>query len=348
MTDVIGIPSWLEAALVRTSRRPVGLPDEREWLVRAEPGEIRLAQPMDQDGTPSRLVLVLESYPEEDPWVNACLIAQATEVAGDRDVRLDLEETSLPFSVLAETDVIGPLLTVQLGPVLGAIGEPLLNGLKGAVYGSWDPALVGRRGIPIMSRAEARWRLKEDEIATMHSLSSHCLEHLVEGEAKSMTPTATVDPVLFDEETLVTPDVALLKVVALATKEGLNLSTPAEALRSDDRLRDWIAALGPDAWRALEPIWHSSLQQAEAAPPGPARSGEVSWTPEWPAPSADALARRLAVEAERGRRTFRVVTGGPGWNRYGRAVSEGGVFALDIEQGGRVQVKPELVDEVAA
>ena len=198
MSGTRDIPSWLEAVLADSARPAIALPDQAGWLVRAEPGEIRAALPMDNAGGSARLVLVLESYTDDDPWINACLIGQAVDAAGDKDVRLDPEDTDVSFPVLVETDVVGPLFMVQLGPVLGALDDSLLDELSSAVYGTWDPSLLRRRGLPIMSRAEARWRLKEDEIAAMHSLGSHCLAHHLTRETDVSAVSAIVDPALLE------------------------------------------------------------------------------------------------------------------------------------------------------
>jgi hypothetical protein len=301
---------------------------------------------MDHDDTSPRLVLVLESYTEEDPWVNACVIANAVEIAGDKDVRLAPDDTGLSFSVLAETDVVGPLFMVQLGPAVGALDDCLLDILNAAVHGNWDSALLSRRGVPIMSRTDARWRLKEDEIAAIHSLSSHCLQHLVEANnLPATTSSATIAPELFEEAADNDPPKTLLRVASFAESEKLELTMPAEELCTGNRLNDWITDLGPDEWRALEPIWHASLRPPEAHDEV---VGKVSWTPQWPGRNAESLAQRLATNARRGRRTFRVLTDRAAWKGHAHNLLPGGVLALDIDGVGCVQVKPELVDEVAA
>jgi hypothetical protein len=344
MSGANAIPAWLEGVLAGVPRRPVAFPDEAEWLVRAEPGELRTAQPMDPDGGSGRLMLVLEAYTEDDPWVNACLIAPAAEVAGDRDVLLDPVETGLPFRALVETDTVGPLLMVQLGPSLGRVDADTLEDLRAAVYGEWRPSLAAKRGIPIMNRNEARWRVKEEELAAMHALSIHCLAHHLARESEVQPADAILDPALL-EPTEVTPAIWLLKVISVAEKERLAIDTPVEQLREGQQLREWVASLGPDEWRALEPIWQGGLRSGGPKPADDA--GAVEWASRWPAPGADILARHVAAQARRGRRAFRVLTSASHWGDKADDVSRGVVGSLHIAEVGTVQVKPELIEEAA-
>ena len=125
----------------------------------------------------------------------------------------------------------------------------------------------------------------------------------------------------------------------------MTIDTPAESLREGDRLRDWITSLGPDEWRALEPLWQGSLRAA--APQHAADLHDAEWSSHWPGPGADELARRVAAEARRGRRAFRVLTNAHYWGDRAQQVSRGAVGSLDVVDVGRVQVKPELVEEAA-
>src|SRR5256885_15496886 len=129
----VHVPEWLQQALSGAYAAPVGFPEEGEWPVDALPGDIRAALPMDGSDVPARLVLILESYSDGDSWVNVCLIGDAPECAGDKDIRLDPAETSTAFPLLVQTDVVGPLFMVQLGPRVGRVEAPLLASLKGAV-----------------------------------------------------------------------------------------------------------------------------------------------------------------------------------------------------------------------
>lgn len=331
------VPAWLQAAVTRIPTRQVEFPENGDWPLEARPGEIRAARPMDAESAGTRLILVLETYTEADPWINACLIAEAVEVATDKDLRLEPSDTDLPFPVLVESDVVGPLFMVQLGPLLGQIDASLLDDLKAAVYGEWISTLGDRRGMPIIARDDARWRLKEDEITAMHALAHECMEHLMMADGEQGTTDVVLDPALLSSEP---PVSTLLKLLAVVDKEHIRLDVPTEGLARMTGLPEWTASLSPDEARALEPVWQGCLR----AEPQTDRGERLArWTSGWSAPTDETLARHLARRASDGTRAFRVLTSRSHWPGSTR----GGVVALEIEGMGRIQVKPELVEAAA-
>jgi hypothetical protein len=331
--------SWrkLQAAIGTTSAVRVGFPEEGEQPLIALPGEIRAASPMDPEGIGPRLIMVLETDTDDDPWINACLIGQATEVASDKDVRLRPEETSLPFPILLQTDVVGPLFMVQLGPALGRASASLLDDLKSAVYGDWRPGLGAHRGTPIIRRDEARWKIKESEIATMHGLSHSCMEHLMEADAGQGVAEVVLDPALLGTDAAFPGFRTLLKAVSVADEQQLRLDVPAEGLVDAGGLPAWTASLSPDEVRALDPVWHGLLRRGEPSEPG------LQWKSAPRSPIGDILAGHIAQRASSGRRAFRVLTSSSQWS----AATSGGVLMLEVEGVGRIQVKPEPVEEAA-
>lgn len=333
-------PSWLQAALGRTFA-PVGFPEEGEWPLKAVPGEIRAARPMDEEKVTARLVAILEAYTDGDPWVNACLIGDAPEAAGDKDVRLDSEDTDLPFPALVQTDVVGPLFMVQLGPRVGQLAPALLDDLRTAVYGNWASGILKRRGTPITGKQDARWRLKQEEVGDMHALAYACMDHLMKAEVKDTAGDLVLDPAFFGPDAAEPPLAAMLRVVSMAEEEGLQLDVPTEGSGDLSRLRAWAASLGPDQVRAMQTLWQGCLKSDE--PAGVYEASQLNWRFDWRSSGAPALARHLAGHASRGRRAFRVLT----YHKYWPESTHGGVIALDVEGVGTIQVKPELVEEAA-
>jgi hypothetical protein len=286
------------------------------------------------------LVLVIEVYTDADPWLNACLIADAVDGAGDKDVRLNPEETGLSFPVLVQADVVGPLFPAQLGPPLGVIDASLLRDLRSAVYGEWTATLGARRGLAIMRREDARWHLKEEEVATMHALAHACMDHLLRTDVTEAANEAVLDPAFFDDDSPLWVVPALLKAMSVVEANALRLDVPTERLAQTGQLAGLAEALNPDEVRALEAVWQGCLR---ADVPEIAGGHDAQWRPDWAGPSADLLARHLARRAAMGKRAFRVLTS----RRHWRRTTWPGVLALDVEGVGRVQVKPELVEEAA-
>jgi hypothetical protein len=333
------VPAWLQAAVTRIPTRQIEFPENADWPLEARPGEIRAARSMDAESAGTRLMLVLETYTEADPWINACLIAEAVEVATDKDLRLEPSDTDLPFPVLVESDVVGPLFMVQLGPLLGQIDASLLDDLKAAVYGEWISTLGDRRGMPIIARDDARWRLKEDEIAAMHALAHACMEHLMMADGKQGTTDVVLDPGFLSSEP-VSPVPTLLNLLVVVDKEQIRLDVPTEGLARTGELPEWTASLSPDEARALEPVWQGCLRAERQTERG---ERDTHWSAGWSASSDETLTRHLARRATGGTRAFRVLTSRSHWP----GSTSGGVVALEIEGMGRIQVKPELVEAEA-
>src|SRR5438034_6527174 len=93
------IPVWLENELeVRPHGRLVVDASEAIGSLRA--GDISYAVPMDPGTTAARLVLVLSVHPSQH-YAEVALLSPVVEDAADLDLRLEPEETALPFALLA-------------------------------------------------------------------------------------------------------------------------------------------------------------------------------------------------------------------------------------------------------
>lgn len=336
------LPDWLSHALAADAHPSLAFPEEGEWLAAPQPGEIRAARPMDEDAElPARLVLVLAAEAEDDPWVSAALLAESTDVTTDKDLRLAPADTGLSFPVLVETDIVGPLFVVQLGPILGRVDTETTEQIRSETVGRRSDLFAGRRGLPVVSRADARWRWKDRELAIMHSLSLPCME----AELGGRRPLTLVDPSLTDEQVADTPTTGrvetLLHVVGIHEEAPGTVAVVPEGIWAEEgHLEAWVASLPPDAWRALEPALVAALSGGSAQ----AGHRETTWEPDWPSTGTDRLAREIARRAVAGTRAVRVVTG----RAVASRVERGGAIALRVGGIGLVQVKFEELEEEAA
>jgi hypothetical protein len=334
------VPEWLHQALSSAPAAPVGFPEEGEWPIDALPGDIRAALPMDGGDVPARLVLILESFSDGDSWANVCLIGDAPEASGNRDIRLDPEETSATFPLLVQTDVVGPLFMVQLGPRVGHVEAPLLASLRSAVYGEIPADLAGRYGMPIVGSRDARWQLKDAEVSAMHGLAHDCMQHLLNLDRTEGAVSVVLDPAFITAD--VQPSTrSMLRVVTIAARKGFTLDVPLPSPNETARLEEWMGSLDSDEVRAMEALWQGFLRRPETHEainePNP------EWADTWQTPGAQSLGRHLAGRAAGGTRAFRVLTQSELWPSPGQK----GVFAFHSEQIGRIQVKPEWVTEAA-
>lgn len=326
---------WLDSAVARITRGPVGFPEAGEWPLRATAGEIRAARPMDEERVNARLILVVDAHVEDDPWVNACLLSNDVEVASDKDVRVDPDDTGTSFASLVETDIVGPLFMAQLGPRVGQVDPSLLEDIEASVYGEWRATLAGRRGLPISDREEARWRIKEGEVASMHALAHACLEHFLKAGTTRQTDVV-IDPAFFAEAGQPSMPTILKVLSGIEDQDYGRVAVPTNTELAS-RISDWSSSLGPDEVRALEAVWQGCLraetQWIDSESPQP------TWTYPWNSVGSEVLASHLARRALSGQRAVRVLTPREYWDEP----PQGAVIGLDVSGVGRVQVKPELV-----
>lgn len=173
-------PTWLLDYLGRLEIVPLA----QGGMARPQPGDLRLADAGDE----TRLVLVLG---QTDTGEQECLLVSVeTEYATDQDLLLGVQDTGLPYEVIAETDIVGPVALSAIGPRLGRIDSAdLLCSLSDAVLGLGISAdLSGRLGLAITQITDPRriWKAAEGVFIGAAMLSS------VEAAA-----TLMVDPSVF-------------------------------------------------------------------------------------------------------------------------------------------------------
>jgi len=331
-------PEWLHQALSEVEGRPVPAPDQVEFPVRVARGEIRAAQPMDGEGG-ARLLLVLDVDPDHE-WANAMLLSNLIEAATSNDVRLDPRDTGLRFAVLAETDVVGPLFVAQFGPRLGVVSDEDLRTLQLVQRGDDLEVLSTRRGLPVRSRRESRALWKGLELQTMHDLGGECLAHVVMKEETD--PLVLVDDALFD---IVETDAGAALGPLLQLVDSPNpLEVPAEAILDEGgELPEWLQALNPTEFAALEPLLVQALRETDIPPP--AQITEATWRPERSAHNSSIVERYIAARVARGERSVRLATLARQWEGTTSRALKTGIIQLRIEGAGLVQVTPEILEE---
>jgi hypothetical protein len=201
-------------------------------------GGIFRAVSMDHDGHPA--VIAVIDAEEEVRAATVVLLSGDTELGGDRDLLLAPSDTGLPYEVLAQSDMFGYVWLVQLERQLGRIDGAVVEQLKMLQEQELDglsPDL--RSGPPIVSRADVRWRFKQDELARLQVLTGACTKQLIDGE-----PRASVDPVAFraPDSRAESEELAayVLELTELAAQHRVDL--PAwlvERILSDELVDSW-------------------------------------------------------------------------------------------------------------
>lgn len=195
-----GPPEWFGAArdllseeLRRSKDRLLFAPDFGARAVR-EPttpvaGEIRALfddERLDDPCVPMRVGVVL-SVDAPGGYASVALVSEHTRMAGGTDVVLPPKRTGLPYEIMVETDVVGPVWFRQLGESLGAVDDQTLIGLNETQF-TGVPAVQGAaRGLPIAGPGDRRWGFKLAEAEALAGFTEPCMTQLVDTQGAAQS-----------------------------------------------------------------------------------------------------------------------------------------------------------------
>lgn len=200
------------------------------------PGDIRFAV---LDGS-RRLVLVLSAV--DGHVCQVALVTNEFDLATDQDVRFVKAEARLPYDLLVETDVNGPVRPDRLGDRVGQLEGALLEWVsEAALEGRFHPELDGRRGLPIrdLDRSRGAWKVREGELLDRNLVSA----------AEADVPLF-VDPAIFASGTSAGPECleeAMLEVTEGRARLGPRACVALFGYARDPDAVPWLR----DAARAL-------------------------------------------------------------------------------------------------
>lgn len=145
-------PAWLAAALEGAPQASDLPPVSGEPLV----GDIWLAE---ADG--QRVLVAINLVPDPGAhWsdiVNACLVHTDLDLASDQTLRFDLGEPGIPFSLLVQCDIVGPVLIGDLRSRIGRLPVDEVTFRHATLLGEYEDSLRGRRGIALRGPDDPRW-----------------------------------------------------------------------------------------------------------------------------------------------------------------------------------------------
>jgi hypothetical protein len=295
---------------------------------------------MDLDPGGSRLVFVLD-VDEDSGAASVCMTSNEIELASDTDVFVDGAVTGLPFPLLVETDVVGPVWFAQLGPVVGSLVETDLAAAVAAPDPEWGQIPAELRGLPIRDRSDSRWQWKEAELAALHTLSADCAATI---SGDDPAEVLLVDPALRgagegkDAWQVIANHIFVAELLDGATSavlvDDFVFEDDAERL-----LASVPAGLGVDVVNAL-----STLVQARTyASAERTAESHVVWRParQHHDVAAQQFGSALEELAHKGYRSIRVATAARYWS-VGN-LPRGHCLAVDTD-AGRIQLLPEDAD----
>ena len=111
--------------------------------------------------TPQVFVLV-HGTDEADQELAVTLLSPDVELGSSTDLLLAVEDTGLPYRLLAEADVFTYLPAARMGRRVGQVPSRVLEAL--AALRNDDPVEVPVAGPPVLTAADPRWQFQLAEL----------------------------------------------------------------------------------------------------------------------------------------------------------------------------------------
>ncbi len=176
-TTDLELPEWLLA--MRPSEMLV---DSTKTTVRSDRdiqvGAIyEAAQP--ESATSDREVVLVTLVGESHAEV--CLLHYDTDMATDRDLVVDFEETGCLQPLVLQANVVGVVWFAQLGDRLGKVEAELLDLLPALSEGRYVDRFGLNVGLPLEGVTDPRWLFLEQQIDALHGICWDCTVTLLDG-----------------------------------------------------------------------------------------------------------------------------------------------------------------------
>jgi hypothetical protein len=260
---VADLPEWLHDSLNGFEAPP--RPAPRPAGAVPKPGEIVLANSPGDDSELSRLVAVVDVHPQTYSVV-ALLISNRVEDRTDADFLAEPDETGLPYPVVIQSDIVGALFENQLSHPHGTVPDGLMGAIRRVQIGGSAGDDDGRRGLPLRSRLDPRWRQKESEIDDMQQLAATCTETLL---APPVIDPGIVEFEMRSAEEIEAACAALLE----AHQQGMGVLPGWMAELAQEQLA--AVAVSPDVLSALSDALLEVVADSPTSAPPQAAAAEM-------------------------------------------------------------------------
>lgn len=230
-------------------------------------GEIGVVEPLPWLEGRRRLAVIRRVDADRD--VAEMMLAHPwPELATDTDAVIASNESGLPFPLVVQCYVRGPVWLLQLRERVGVLTESLMDAIGSAVV-DCDRTVEGVfSGPPLAGSTDPRWHFKEDEVLEWRTLTHDCATALLDGDDSTAIEPEWIDPQTYADAS----DLNLTSRHRLQLEETVHiLSTrrvavdlrdlDAEALDFDR----WVESLGRSsgmaAFVAFQPALLSALSE---------------------------------------------------------------------------------------
>jgi hypothetical protein len=267
------IPDWLLKARADVLA-PIAPEAESECVV----GDLCLLRAM--DGRSRNLHGVVIGDDAEDGVfelsrpraVTVMLASAATEELTDLDLFLPRDMTGLAYDLMARTDIVGPVLTVQVGRRLASVNGNDLDALLAAASGHRTLLPAGRIGVTPRSPRDARLLGKRQELVRFLGMTRPAQTELAQEPCVIIAPKSGTSAIAQLTDSADGNAIASDSLVAEAADEAsdlglgadLALTAAAAQLKALSALPTKAATRGKAKWDPRAPRTARNRERLEA------------------------------------------------------------------------------------
>lgn len=237
MTDRPDVPAWLQEVLTTT---PAPLPSEdlrQEAPAEVLPGDICVAVPFEQPGSPGRLFLVTASA---DGWCEGMLAGAETELATEVDALVSPQDSGLGYKIAVHSRFQGPIWVTQVLRRIGAVESTVLDDIEKLAWTDDAQVTVTIGDLLQPEGIDPRYPALRGMSAEFDVLTEHCRRHRYD------LAQPILDPVLAEVDVLR----VLLREPGWEARISDALSSPGFR----DRLLGAMPLLSRDELRVVMPF----------------------------------------------------------------------------------------------
>ncbi len=329
MSNRSSLPPWLIEAVANRPANQHGPGQPNEFLIPTQ-GDVFVVDPVHPEDAEPRMIVVVEVL-SESATVTAALATEVTEARTDRDLLVKGDSRVLPFDLVIECDIVGPVLFSQLRACVGHLDAHHTEMIREISVGS---VKFRPRWLPLRGQSDPRWAFRSLEVEAMERLSRPAATFLSETSG-----TAIIDPLLLSPDHITT----LTAVPILAALASRRAQLPLDAIDSVLQLANPSATndgfpLRADFWNALRPYLQiNRYAPLVAAGASVARCDPPRLCP----PNVDPLMICVESNVRRGVVAMNVITDTSAWVKD---VTIPPYCVVTLSDGGTVLVLPHNLD----
>lgn len=123
--------------------------------------------------------VVIRMVDRDEGYASVALLSDEIDMAGGTDVVLPPERTGVPYDLMVETDVVGPVRFEQLSQPVGLVNQATIDGIVETELSGVPAVPHARRGLPLRGPEDPRWDFKLSEAEELAYLSGRCVAELI-------------------------------------------------------------------------------------------------------------------------------------------------------------------------